>query len=71
MPEDAEELLGPITILPTGRRDDDRQPQPEGIDADVTLTPLDRLARVITSASPVSVVFTDWLSRRPALGWRC
>jgi hypothetical protein len=68
MAEDTAELLCPITILHTGRRDDDRQDQPEGIAEEVTLTPLDLLARVITPDPPFSVVFTDWLSRRPALG---
>jgi hypothetical protein len=71
MPEDAKERLGPITIVHTGRRDDDRQHQPQGIDEDVTLTPLDLLARVIPPDPPCSVVFTDWRSRMPALGWRC
>jgi hypothetical protein len=57
--------------LDAGRRDDDRQQQPEGIHEDVTLPPLDLLARVIAPDPPFSVVFTDWLSRMPALGWRC
>ena len=71
MPEDVEEVLCPIAVLHVGRRNDDRQHQPEGIYEEVTLTTLDLLARVIAPDPPCSVVFTDWLSMMPALGWRC
>ena len=71
MPEEVQKRLRPLAVWHTGRRDDHRQPQPEGVHEDVTLTTLDLLTRVIAADPPVAVVFTDGLAMRPALGWRC
>ena len=59
MPEDAEELLGSITILHTGRRDDDREEQSEGIDEEMPLAALDLFAGIVPPEPPCSVVLTD------------
>ena len=59
MPEDAEELLGSITILHTGRRDDDREEQSEGIDEEMPLAALHLLAGIVAPPPPFSVVLTD------------
>jgi hypothetical protein len=68
--EDVKELFRPIAILDAGSRHHHRQDQPEGIDQEMPLASLDLFARVIAAEPPFSVVFTDWLSRIPALGWR-
>jgi hypothetical protein len=62
------DLLCAITVLDTGGGQDHSQDQPEGVHEDVALPPVDLLGRVIAPDPPVSVVFTDWLSRMPALG---
>jgi hypothetical protein len=59
VPEDVQESLSPVAVLHTGRRDDHRQHQPEGVNEDVPLAPLDLLARVIAPEPPFSVVLTD------------
>lgn len=69
--QDVQELLRPIAVLDNGGHDDHGEAPPEGIHEDVSLTPFDLLARVIAPEPPVSVVFTDWLSMMPVLGWRC
>jgi hypothetical protein len=68
VPQDVQDLLRPITVLDTGGGNNHGQDQPEGVHEDVTLAPFDLLARVIAPEPPFSVVFTDWLSRIPALG---
>jgi len=68
VPQDVQDLLRAITVLDTSGGYDHGQDQPEGIHEDVALTPFDLLARVIAPDPPFSVVFTDWLSRMPALG---
>ena len=68
MPEDAEERLGPLTILHTSRRDDDREQQSEGIDEEMPLAAFDLFAGIVPPEPPFSVVLTDWLSMMPALG---
>jgi hypothetical protein len=59
MLEDAQEWLGPITILHTGRRDDDREEQSEGIDEDMPLAAFDLFASIVPPEPPFSVVLTD------------
>lgn len=62
--------LGAVAILDVRRVDDDSDQQPEGVDQDVTLAPVDLFARIVPVRPPLSVVLTDWLSRMPALGSR-
>jgi hypothetical protein len=45
--------------LHTGSRDDHAEEQPEGIDEDMALAPLDLLASIVATDPPFSVVFTD------------
>ena len=47
---------------------DHGQQQPQGVDHDVALAPLDLLAGVVAPGPATSVVWTDWLSRMAALG---
>jgi hypothetical protein len=68
MPQYIQQLHGPVGVLHTGRRDDHAEEQPEGIDEDMALAPLDLLASIVATDPPFSVVFTDWLSMTPALG---
>jgi hypothetical protein len=55
-PEEAEARLGPLTILPTGRRADDRAEPSAGIDAEMPLAPVDLLAGIGPPAPPFAVV---------------
>jgi hypothetical protein len=57
--EGLQERLGSMPVLDTGGRHDDRQDQPEGIDEDMALAPLDLFARVVAVDPPFSVVLTD------------
>jgi hypothetical protein len=59
VPEDLQQRLCSIAVLHTGGRDDDGQDQPEGIDQDMPLAPLDVLVRVIAADPPFSVVLID------------
>ncbi len=68
MPADLQARFRAIAVLHTGGRHDHREDQPEGIDEDMALAPLDLFARVIAVDPPFSVVLTDCLSRIPALG---
>jgi hypothetical protein len=56
--QNPEQACGSITVLHTGRGDDDSQHQPEGLDQEVALAPLDVLLRIVPSAPPVTVVLT-------------
>jgi hypothetical protein len=49
---------------------DDGDQKAKRVDEDVALTTIDLLARVVAVRPPFSVVFTDWLSMMPALGFR-
>ncbi|HEX9872226.1 MAG TPA: hypothetical protein VGC99_27235 [Candidatus Tectomicrobia bacterium] len=69
VPEDLQELLGAIAVLPTGRRDHHTQEQAERVDHNRPRTPVDLRVRVTAVDPPVSVVLTDWRSMIPALGW--
>jgi len=60
--------LAPIPILHVGRVDDQRDDKAKRVDDDMALSPLDFLARIVTSFAPFSAVFTDWLSMMAALG---
>ena len=51
--------LGPIAILDVGRMHDHGQQQAQGIYDDVTLAPVDFLARVVAPRPPFSAVLTD------------
>jgi hypothetical protein len=70
VPQDVKDLLRPITVFDTGGGHDRGQDEPGGVNGDVTLTPLDLLARVITPQPPFPAAFTDWLSMMPAPDWR-
>jgi hypothetical protein len=70
VPQNLQELRRPIALLDPGGGNDQGEDQPEGVNQEVTLTPLDLLARVIAPEPPFAVVFTDGLALRPALGWR-
>jgi hypothetical protein len=48
-----------MPALNTRGRHDDRQDQPEGIDEEMALAPLDLFARVVAGDPPFSVVLTD------------
>ena len=49
---------------------DYRDQKAKRIDEDVALAAVDLLARGVAVWPPFSVVFTDWLSITPALGFR-
>jgi hypothetical protein len=70
VPENCQQGLGPVTILHTRRGDDDGQDQPERVDEEMPLAALDLFVRIKAADPPFSVVFTDWLSMSPAVGWR-
>jgi hypothetical protein len=70
MAERLQYMLGAIPILHTGRRHYDGEEPPEGVDEEVALAPFDLFMGVKAPEPPFSVVFTDWLSIIPALGWR-
>jgi len=57
-----------VTVLHAGRMHDQREDQPERVYNNMTLAPLDFLARIVPSVAPFSAVLTDWLSMMPALG---
>ena len=71
MPEALQQQLSTITVLHASGGDDDRQQQTKSIDEDVAFAAFDLFMRVKAADPPFSVVFTDWLSMIPALGWRC
>ena len=71
MPEAHQQSLGPVAVWHIGGRNHHGQEQAEGIDEDVAFAPFDLFVRVEAADPPFSVVLTDWLSRIPALGWRC
>ena len=71
MPEALQQQLRPITVLHASGGDDDRQQQTKRVDEDVAFAAFNLFMRVNAAEPPFSVVFTDWLSRIPALGWRC
>lgn len=71
MPEALQQQLSTLTVLHASGGDDDRQQQAERIDEDVAFAAFDLFMRVKAADPPFSVVFTDWLSMIPALGWRC
>jgi hypothetical protein len=72
MPKALQQQLSTITVLhASGSSDDDRQQQTERIDEDVAFAAFDLFMRVKAADPPFSVVFTDWLSMIPSLGWRC
>ena len=58
----------PVTVLNVRRVDHHHQDQPQRIDDDVPLAPVDLLARVISPRPPFSVVLTGWLSITAAEG---
>ena len=66
----AQDLGRRSTIVRSGRCDQYRYEQAEGIDQQMSLAALDFLASVVTPLLPAhpSVVFTDWLSMHIALG---
>jgi hypothetical protein len=70
VPEDRKDVLRTVTVLHTGRRDDDGQAQPKRVNEDMALAAVDVFVGVKAPEPPFSVVFTDWLSMRPARGWR-
>jgi hypothetical protein len=70
MPEDFQQLLGPITVLHAGGRDDDGQDESECVDEEMPCAAFDLCMGVEAAEPPFSVVLTDWLSMTPALGWR-
>ena len=63
--------MAPSRSCTLARGDDDAEEQPERIDEDMALAPLDLFARIKAADPPFSVVLTDWLSMMPALGCRC
>jgi hypothetical protein len=71
MPEALQQQLSTITVLHASGGDDDRQQQAERVDEDVAFAALNLFVRIEATDPPFSVVFTDWLSMSPALGWRC
>jgi hypothetical protein len=70
VPEECQQGFGPVTILHTRRGDNDGQDQPERVDEEMPLAAFDLFVDIKAAEPPFSVVFTDWLSRIPALGWR-
>jgi len=60
--------LRPVAVLDVGRMHDHNQQQAQGVYDDVTLAPVDLLARVVAPRPPFSTVFTDWLSMIAAEG---
>src|SRR5687767_1718381 len=71
MPEDLQERYGSIAVLYTGSRHHDGQQQAKRIDEEMAFAAFDLFVCVKAADPPFSVVLTDWLSMRPALGWRC
>jgi hypothetical protein len=69
LPEDGQAA---VAVLDIGRMDGGAQEQPERVDQDVPLAPLDLLARVVArrvgARPPFSALLTLWLSRIAALG---
>ena len=57
-----------IAILDVGGVDHGADQQSTGIGDDMALAPLDQLGRIEAPDTPLSVVFTDWLSITPADG---
>lgn len=60
--------LGSVSILDIRRMNHAVQDQPERVNDDVPLAPLDFLARIVPSGAPFSVVLVLWLSMMTALG---
>jgi len=56
VPQAREHTLGPVAVLPIGRRDRDGQQEPKGSDEEMALTPFDPLMGLKAVDSPVSVV---------------
>ena len=71
MPEALQQWLRPVAVWHIGGRDHHCQEEAEGINEEVAFAALDLFVRINAANPPFSVVFTDWLSMRPALGWRC
>jgi hypothetical protein len=59
VPEDRKDGLRTVTVLHPGRGDDDGQEQPERVDEEMALAPLDLFVGIKAPAPPLSVVFTD------------
>lgn len=59
VPEDVQQVSGPIAVLHTSSRDHDGQEQPERIDEDRALAAVDGLVRIVPVDPPFSVVLTD------------
>jgi len=70
VPEACQHGFSPVTILHTRRGDDDGEDQPERVDEEMPLAAFDLFMDIKAAEPPFSVVFTDWLSIIPALGWR-
>jgi hypothetical protein len=70
VPEECQHGFGTVTILHTRRGNDDGQDQSERVDEEMPLAAFDLFVDIKAAEPPFSVVFTDWLSRIPALGWR-
>ena len=70
MLQDVQQKHGPVTVLHAGGRNHYREASPEGVDAEVPCAAVDVLGLVVAVDPPFSVVFTAYLSRIPALGWR-
>jgi hypothetical protein len=52
VPEDRQDVLRTVMVLPTGRRDDDGQDQPKRVDEEMALAPLDLCVGIKASDPP-------------------
>ena len=60
---------GPVTVLDVRSRDDDCEHEPEDIDDDMTLAPVDLLSPSKPPGPPLPLDLTLWLSMLPAVGF--
>ncbi len=60
--------LAAVAVLNISGMHNERQDQTQRVNDQMPLTPLDFLARVMTTVPPFSAVLTDWLSMMPADG---
>jgi hypothetical protein len=69
-PEACQHDCSPVTIWHTRRGADDGQDQPARVNQEMPLAAFALCVGITAAEPPLSVVFTDWLSILPALGWR-
>ena len=70
MPKECQHGFGPSTLVYTRCGDHDGQDASARVDEEMPLAAFDLFVDSNAAEPPVSVVFPDWLSIIPALGWR-